>query len=478
MNLAGFCGPSYRSRSLDASADRTINLYTELCASGVTKPTLHLYGIPGLRRFAQVPTGPIRAVYTSTNGRVFCVAGSTLYELSATGRTTPRGTLQTTTGVVHLTDNGLMLALVDGPHGYGLTFADNAFGRNADADFQGADTIGFLDGRFVVNIPGTGQYQWSELYSPSIDALAFATAEARADPLVGLRVDHRELWLFGTQTTEVLYSTGDPFTPFQRLPGALMETGSVGPHVMAAINNTMFWVSHSARGQGVVLAAQGYQPQAISTPPVAWALSQSRRLAEAVGLVYTQEGHSWYGLYVPDLETSWWYDLSTQHWSERATLAANSLRLPEPDPAWYPWRPYVHTFGFGRHLVGSWESGTLYELDPTCYTDDEHALVRRRVAPVVRQDQEWLTVQRLRVQMATGVGRDQGVVPGTDPQVMLRLSRDAGHTWERPRWASAHPHGQYGQTVEWRRLGRARQWTVEVSVADPVPVTFLGATIT
>lgn len=471
MEIAGFTGPSYRSRSLDASADRTINLYGELCATGGTKPVLHLYSLPGLRRLTTLPHSAIRALYTATMGRCFCVAGRTLYELDAGGRATPRGTLQTDLGVVHLTDNGLMLALMDGTTGYGLTLASNAFSATTDPDLRAGRTLGFLDGRFVWEVAGTtGQYQWSELYSPSIDGLAFATAEARADPLVGLRVDHRELWLFGTQTTEVLYSTGDPFTPFQRLPGALMERGSVGPHVMAAINNTMLWVSHSARGQGQVLAAQGYQPQRISTPPVEWALSQSQKLHEAVGVTYLQEGHAWYVLSVPDLETTWAYDLSTSQWSERATLAH--------DGSLYRWRPYLHTFAFGQHLVGSWETGTVYTLDPQCYTDDEKALLRRRVTPHVRQDQEWLQIGRLRVHMETGVGLDHGEEPGVVPDVMLRVSRDGGHVYERPVWASAGTIGQDGRTVEWRRLGRARQWCFEVSVTDPVPVTFLGATVT
>jgi hypothetical protein len=477
MDFQGFCGPGYRSRSLDVSPDRTINLFTEVCASGVRPPTLALYGIPGLRRRAHATVGPIRGLYTSTTGRTFVVAGPTLYELASAGPLVARGTLQSRAGLVSMADNGLMVALVDGTQGYGLTLATNAFSANADPDFRPGRTIGFLDGRFVWDIAGTGQYQWSELYSPSIDGLAFATAEARADPLVGLLVDHRELWLFGTQTTEVLYSTGDPFTPFQRLPGGLMEVGSVGPYVARSLVGQVFWVTSSPRGHGTVVQAQGYQPQRISTPPVEWALAQSTRLAEAVGLTYAQEGHSWYGLYVPDLETSWWYDLSTQHWSERGTLVANSLRLPEPDPVWYPWRPYLHTFAFGQHLVGSWEDGTLYTLDPTCYTDDTFPLVRQRVTPVLRQEQEWLTLQRLRVLMETGIGLDGGVVPGTDPQVLLRLSRDNGHTWDNGRWATAHRQGQYGRTVEWRRLGRARQLVAEVTVSDPVPVAFIGASI-
>lgn len=468
MNLDGFIGGSTAARSPDASAARSINLFP--VDTGSTPPQLALQSIPGLRRWTVLPASSIRALYTATNGRVFCVAGASLVELDVGGRATPRGTLRSDIGVVHLTDNGLMLVAVDGPTAYGMTFVDNVFRANQDPDFHGGDTIGFLDGRFVVNVPGTGQFQWSELYSPSMDALAFATAEARADPLVGLLVDHRELWLFGTQTTEVLYSTGDPFTPFQRLPGALSEVGSVGPHVMAALNNTVFWVSSSPRGQGLVLAAQGYQPQRISTPAVEYALGQSRRLHEAVALTYTQDGHGWYGLMVPDLETSWFYDTSTQVWSERTTLAY--------DGSLYRWRPYVHTLAWGAHLVGSWESGTLYTLDPQCYTDDEKPLLRRRVTPHVRQEQEWLQIGRLRVQMETGVGRDHGGEPGVVPDVMLRLSRTNGHTWERPLWASAGAIGQYGRPVEWRRLGRARQWCFEISVTDPIPVTFLGATVT
>lgn len=477
MDYTGFVGPSARARVLDGGAERTINFQLELVDTGVTPPRLALQGIPGLRPVVQLPRGPVRALYTATNGRVFAVGGDRVYELAVGGQVGERGRLQSPLGMVSMTDNGLMLALVDGAHGYGLTFATNAFGAHQDPDFRGGDTIGFLDGRFVVNIPGTGQYQWSALYSPAIDGLAFATAEARADPLVGLLVDHRELWLFGTQTTEVLYSTGDPFQPFQRLPGGMLEVGSVGPHVLASIANTVFWVSHSQDGQGVVLAAQGFEPRRISTPAVEYALAQSSRLAEAVGLTYTQEGHSWYGLYVPDLETSWFFDLATHQWTERGSLWANSLHRVSSDPHWYPWRGVVHTFGLGRHLVGSWENGAVYALDPAYYRDGTRELVRMRVAPTLRSEQEWVQLARLRVHMATGVGRDHGEEPGRNPQVLLRLSRDGGHTWDNARWGTAHAIGQYGRTVEWRRLGRGRQLTAEVSVSDPVPVSFFGASV-
>lgn len=425
--------------------------------------------MPGLGRAYTLPHSPLRALYTSTGGRAFAVAGRMLYELFVGGTVQARGTLRTQTGVVHLTDNGLLLALMDGATGYGLTLATNAFGANADPDLRAGHTIGFLDGRFVWPVAGTGQYQWSELYSPAIDGLAFATAEARADPLVGLRVDQRELWLFGTQTTEVLYSTGDPFTPFQRLPGALMETGSVGPHCMAALDGVMFWVTQSARGQGQVVAAQGYQPQRLSTPAVETALSQSSKLEEAVGLTYLQEGHAWYGLTVPDLETSWWYDLGTKQWSERAVL--------EPDGTLSPFPMALHTFAAGQHLVGDGRSGMVYVLDPATSTMDGKALLRRRVTPHVRQEQEWLQIGRLRVHMETGVGLDHDAVPGTDPQVMLEVSRDGGHRYERPVWASAGRHGHYGRLVEWRRLGRGRDFVFRVSVTDPVPITFFGASV-
>ena len=78
--------------------------------------------------------------------------------------------------------------------------------------------------------------------------------------------------------------------------------------------------------------------------------------------------------------------------------------------------------------------------------------------------------------METGVGLD-GTGQGVDPQVMLRLSYDGGHTWTNEKWASCGKIGQTLTRTKWRRLGRFRDVIFEISITDPVKTVLIGASM-
>ena len=68
--------------------------------------------------------------------------------------------------------------------------------------------------------------------------------------------------------------------------------------------------------------------------------------------------------------------------------------------------------------------------------------------------------------------------PGYNPQVMLRWSDDAGHTWSNEHWNSMGKIGAYGTRTIWRRLGmteKIRDRVYEVSGTDPVKIAIVGA---
>ncbi|MEK9723025.1 MAG: PKD domain-containing protein [Rhodospirillaceae bacterium] len=65
--------------------------------------------------------------------------------------------------------------------------------------------------------------------------------------------------------------------------------------------------------------------------------------------------------------------------------------------------------------------------------------------------------------------------PGTDPQVMLRVSNDGGKTWITEQWRSAGKTGEYLRRVRWNRLGVARRRVFEVIVTDPIAWKLTGA---
>jgi hypothetical protein len=64
-----------------------------------------------------------------------------------------------------------------------------------------------------------------------------------------------------------------------------------------------------------------------------------------------------------------------------------------------------------------------------------------------------------------------------DPQVMVRWSDDAGHTYGAEHWVAIGAQGQYGRRVVLRRLGHAREGArvYEVSGTDPVKIVLLNA---
>ena len=67
---------------------------------------------------------------------------------------------------------------------------------------------------------------------------------------------------------------------------------------------------------------------------------------------------------------------------------------------------------------------------------------------------------------------------GADPQVMLRWSDDAGHTWSNEHWSPVGKIGVYYHRVFWRRLGmtlKLRDRVYEVSGTDPVKTVIMGA---
>jgi hypothetical protein len=57
-------------------------------------------------------------------------------------------------------------------------------------------------------------------------------------------VDHREIWLFGNNTTEIWINIGDPDFPFQRIQGAFLEIGCAAPYSVAKADNSLILARH------------------------------------------------------------------------------------------------------------------------------------------------------------------------------------------------------------------------------------------
>jgi len=459
-----FLGQSARPRSVNVASLRTLNCYAEVTESRQGKTLAGIYGSPGLAVFGTLSgLGGVRGLYLASTGRLFAVQGSSYYEVLSDGTSTLYGTILSSSGPVSMADNGQSLVLVDGSsNGWYFTLATNTFAQISSPDFFGGDTVQFLDTYMVLNKPGTQQFYWTDLQSVTFDALNFASAEGAPDRLVTLMTIHRELWLMGAASTEIWVDTGNLDSPFQRLQGAFVQHGCVAAHSVARLAEQLYWLGANDEGQGVVYRNQGYLPEPISTHPVAFAMQGYGTISDAIAYTYEQEHHAWYIITFPSANATWAYDAVTGLWSERAYLDPTTGLLGRH-------RSNCHALAFGKHLVGDFENGTLYQLDLNTYSDNGAALPMEVIFPPLFDGQSLARMRhnRLQLDLEVGVGLDGGVVPGTDPQVMMQMSNDA-HTWGAEHWRSAGKIGEYQTRVQWHRLGQARDRRYKITITDPV----------
>jgi hypothetical protein len=448
-------------RSGNFNAERSINLFPVL-AESKSKDVAALYGTPGLKLFATVGQGPIRAKITCGNGRMFCVSGNGLYEVFSDGSSTLRGTLSTFTDPVSMDENGLQLMIASSPNGYIFTFATNAFAQITDSDFPGAIYVIFQDGYFIIVPPNNlGKFYLSGLYDGlAWDALDFATAESSPDGLVGLCSLGGQLLLFGNSTTEFWYNNGSADFPYARLSGGRMEMGLVSAFCVAKTDNTAFWVGQDKYGSGMVFRANGITPLRISTQAIEYALTKAN-LSELIGFTYQQEGHLFYILTGIGMETSLVYDAATQLWHERAFLVDGDFER---------WLGVFHAFAFGKNLTGDRLSGNIYQIDLDTYTDNDMPIKRSRVFSPIFNEGKRFKISSLEVDFDAGVGNTTAPYP----LAWLRISPDA-HNWSNEYSTPIGAQGKYETRAIWRKLGVRRQMTFEVSISDPVKVHITGS---
>lgn len=459
---APILGGAYQARSSILAADRCVNLFSEAAPSPPGKDAGALFACPGLREKAAIASTTGVMGLKAANGFLYAVIGGYLYEIDTDYTATSIGAVGAVQRVT-MAENGIELIISTG---YLYTFATSTLSQITDAGFP-AGNVDFMDGYFLSNLPDSDQFQISSLYDGSVwDGLDFASAEGSPDDVIGHIVSHREWWLFGTNSVEIWYNSGDTDFPFSRISGAFIEVGCAAKDSIAKLDNSVFWLGQDERGHGQVWRAIGYNPQRISTHAIEYAISSYTRIDDAYAFAYQQEGHGFYCLNFPSAEKTWVYDVSTGLWHERANFAGGEFTR---------WRANCHAFFNGKHVVGDYESGQLYELDMDYHTNGTEVKKWLRSFRLPSSEGDQVRVNSFQLDMQVGNGLTTG--QGSDPQVMLRYSKDGGRTWSEERTMATGAIGEYSTRVISRRLGVGRDWVIEVSGTDPVPCAIVAGYI-
>ncbi len=463
-------GGMYEARSVIASAQRCVNLYPERNQEGAPFPvTCQL--TPGLTQLiAGTANNPARCAFTASTGELFEVVGNSVYYTSPDWVRHFLGTINTTSGPVSMSDNGLAILLVNGtPNGYTIDLSSKAFAlvSGQAGAFYGGDRVDFVDTFFVLNRPGTNEWYTSlsnvtfanltGTINPTATAAAFDPLDIAAkvgnpDPISGLIVMHREVWLIGTETTEVWYDEGNPQFAFSELPGVFIEHGCVAPHSICKEDLSVYWLSQDRQGNRIVLTGNQYAAKRISTNAIEYQLSTYPVVSDAIGFTYQQLGHTFYVLTFPTANVTWVYDIEENLWHERlwTDISGNENRI----------RAATCAAAYGIIVVGDWETGALYQWDLNAFTDNSNPIVRRRSWSNLQKQNLRIEFPRLVVDM------DVGEIPDTlasdEPLISLRYSDDRGKTWGNPRTSGLGSTGEFNRSILFSQLGQARNRVFEV----------------
>lgn len=455
MPRVPFAINSYQHDSPPVSAQRVINWYPEIQPIDA-KTRIVLLPWPGLKSFTTVGTGPIRGQIVM-DGVLYTVSGTRLHSVDASGTATDKGTIGTNaTGLVSMAHNGTQLVIINDNDGYVFDRVLNTLTKIADADFQQATAVNYLDGYHVFVQLNTDTFFISANGDPtSYNALDFASAEGAPDKLVNIAVNARQLLLFGEETIEPWFNSGDTF-PFDRLSGAYIERGLGAKNSIVSMDNTVFWLADDLK----VYRLDGFTPTRISTHAIEQRIAAFSSPGAAEGDTLSYKGHEFYVLTFPDQGT-FVYDAATRLWHERQTYNQSDFR------------GCCFADAYGEIVVGDRGGNALYTLDRNTFDDAGDPLVCRAIGSPYYAQGRRARMGQFEAIFDTGRGLTTG--QGSDPQAMMRYSNDGGRTWSAELWRSIGKKGEYDRTVEWNRLGSFEQRVIELSVSDPIGPILLGA---
>lgn len=446
-------GPSCHLADRKAEIQRAVNCYPKRLDGDNWK----MESTPGEVTITNLG-GTVRGSHVhEVENRWFVVAGPTLYEYTAPGVFTSRGTIGGS-GFVGMAHNRTQLCIVNGPSGYIFSLASNVLTTISAPGWRGSDDVHELDGYFIFAGPETDQFYLSAIDDgASLDALDFSSADSSPDNIVTHRVSHRQAWFFGSMSTEIWINSGGLDFPFVRYQSYTLDVGVVGKRAAINAAETLFWIGKTERGSGIVYMASGNQPQRVSTSAVEEALKASTDISQATMWAYQVEGAEFVAINAPGMETTWVFDAASQQWHERG----------EWSDGWRPLKSRLVTAVNGEHYAGT-ESGDIVRLDSDANTLSGRHLVRERTWPHLKQPSaEPVTYVCLEMQMKTGSGGN----------VTLEISNDGGFTFGPPLVRSLGAIGRWMQRVRWLGLGSAINRVFRIRCSDDVPFAIHSATV-
>jgi hypothetical protein len=451
MSQIAYGAAAYRRDNGNLPELRLVNMYLERAPqeeNGVV-----LLSREGLDEYSAPGNGPVTGIFRADgvfDGNLFTVSGGRLFRDE-----TDLGPIAGT-GPVSFAASGSELAVTAGSTLYRY---DETDGLDAVTFPESASVLKILfhDGLFLAaTASGESAERWyysAVLDADSWDALDFASAERKPDPLLDMEILSDTLWLAGSATLEPWANTGDADSPYQRFEQRIFDKGVYATGCLEVLDNSLLFV-----GSDGMVYRLAEVPERISDHGIEERIGQS---ASVSTFSYIYQGHSFFCIRLTS--GTWAYDLSTGQWSEIASWQRDNFRGRCAAMV-------------GRTPVfGDDEEGKVWTFSG--HADDGEPLERLFTSAFPLKGG---TVDVDNFNIEANVGWTPVLTgDGSEPVVEMRASRDGGNTWGGWRSAPLGSQGNYRARTRWRRCGKfdAPGAMFETRCTDPVPFRVSSVTV-
>lgn len=460
---------SYLSEVLPLSAQRVINWIPVVSESQALSSNILLQR-NGLSTFSNASgVGRGQHVMASVG---FSVNGSSLFTTSSVGVTTKLGTVTGTKRVV-MADNGTTLVIVV-PGGDTFVWDGTDLNQITDPDFQVSDTVEFYRGFFVFTTSDGKQLFVSNLNQPlTFDALDFGSAEGDPDRIVTQILNHDELTILGSETSEVFKLVGGAGFPLAIIPGAFGQKGAHSKYGAIAFDNTFLFIGGGENEKTAVWRKTSSSSSVkISDNAIDTLIQEftSDEIAEAFWMTYSQRGQVLAILTINSTRISgrtFVYNGTAsvlggkQVWVEYQTGVKNGQ-----------WRVNSIIKAYGEFLCGDSIDGRIGFLDESKSDDYGNVIFRQVSSQPFSQDGISVFSGEFEATFESGVGLTTG--QGSEPIVRMDFSDDGGRAFSSEFSRTIGKIGRFGQRSIWRRQGRFPvSRVVRLTVTDPVKANLI-----
>jgi hypothetical protein len=462
----------YQSESAPMSSQRCIN-WVPMVPEGEALNNRILMQPSGVTQFATSAFGACRGSREMSDVPYF-VLSNTLVSVSASGVVTSHGTI-TGTSRVFMADNGSKLVIVvPGGDAFVFDLDTSTLTQITDIDFQVSDSVSFYRGFFVFTATDGRQLFVSNLNSPlTFDALDFGSAEGDPDRIVTQIVDHDELSIIGSKTTEVFRNVGGADFPLQIIPGAFTQKGAHTKYGVVKFDNTYLFIG-GGQNELTAIWRQSSSSSAvkISTNVIDFAMQQYNKeeISNAFTTTFAKKGQffaifTFYSTRIPS---------KTFVYNGTASALAGfsvwfEFQTGVTDNAW---RVNSIVKAYGKLLCGDSVDGRIGQIVDNVYTEYGEQVFRQAALKPLSQDGMKIFAGELEADFEAGTGLTLG--QGADPIVRMDYSDDGGRTFSSEFSRSIGKIGEYGHETVWNRQGRfPNSRTIRFTVTDPVKATLI-----